>query len=158
MKQISEEIREFDEWLDGKYAERKDEDDVLPVGMTDGEFVEWAIRILLGDDWHTDAPVSQNQVNEIAMEDIVFRKCGMEAKDRKQRQRSGTMKEETSAEIKKCIDEAERELREKFDELIFDYGDNDGQYFLHNRASGFNVLLEYARKWQKAKEAEEGGK
>lgn len=68
------------------------------------------------------------------------------------------MKEETSAEIKKFIDEAERELREKFDELIFDYGDNDGQYFLHNRASGFNVLLEYARKWQKAKEDAESGK
>ena len=67
------------------------------------------------------------------------------------------MKEETSGEIKKCIDEAERELREKFNELIFDCGDNDGQYFLHNRTSGFNVLLEYARKWQKAKEAEEGG-
>ena len=67
------------------------------------------------------------------------------------------MKEEMSEEIKKCIDEAERELREKFNELIFDYGDNDGQYFLHNRTSGFNVLLEYARKWQKAKEAEEGG-
>ena len=62
------------------------------------------------------------------------------------------MKEETSVEINKFIDEAERELREKFNELIFDYGDNDGQYFLHNRASGFNVLLEYARKWQKAKE------
>ena len=59
------------------------------------------------------------------------------------------MKEETSVEIKKCIDEAERELREKFNELIFDYGDNDGQYFLHNLTSGFNVLLEYARKWQK---------
>lgn len=68
------------------------------------------------------------------------------------------MKEETSGEIKKRIDEAERELREKFDELIFDYGDNDGQYFLHNRASGFNVLLEYARKWQKAKEDAESGK
>ena len=67
------------------------------------------------------------------------------------------MKEETSVEIKKCIDEAEWELREKFNELIFDYGDNDGQYFLHNLTSGFNVLLEYARKWQKAKEAEEGG-
>ena len=68
------------------------------------------------------------------------------------------MAEETSAEIKKCIDEAERELREKFSELIFDYGDNDGQYFLCNRASGFNTLLEYARKWQKAKENAESGK
>ena len=155
MEKISEEIREFDEWLGRKYAERKDKDDILPVGMTDAEFVEWAIRILLGDDWYTDAPVSQNQVNEIAMENIIFRKCGMEAKDRKG---SGIMKEETSAEIKKCIDEAERELREKFDEILFEYGNNDGQYFLRNRTSGFNVLLEYARKWQKAKEAEEGGK
>ena len=68
------------------------------------------------------------------------------------------MAEETSGEIKKCIDEAERELREKFSELIFDYGDNDGQYFLHNRTSGFNVLLEYARKRQKAKEDAESGK
>ena len=73
-------------------------------------------------------------------------------------ERSGIMKEETSWEIKKCIDEAERELREKFNELIFDYGDNDGQYELHNRTSGFNTLLEYARKWQKAKEIEENGK
>ena len=68
------------------------------------------------------------------------------------------MKEETSVEIKKYIDEAEKELREKFNELIFDYGDNDGEYELHNLASGFNTLLEYARKWQKAKEAEENGK
>lgn len=73
MEKISEEIREFDEWLGRKYAERKDKDDVLPVGMTDAEFVEWAIRILLGDGWYTDAPVSQDQVNEIAMEDIIFK-------------------------------------------------------------------------------------
>ena len=69
----------------------------------------------------------------------------------------GTDMEEKSKDIKKCIDEAERELREKFNEILFDYGDTDGSYFLHNRTSGFNVLLEYARKWQKAKEAEEGG-
>lgn len=83
MKKISPEIREFDKWLDRKYAERKDKDNVLPVGMTDAEFVEWAIRILLGDGWYTASPVNQNQVNEIAMEDIIFKKCGMEAKDRK---------------------------------------------------------------------------
>lgn len=73
MEKISEEIREFDEWLGRKYAERKDKDNILPVGMTDAEFVEWAIRILLGDGWYTDAPVSQDQVNEIAMENIIFK-------------------------------------------------------------------------------------
>lgn len=66
--------------------------------------------------------------------------------------------EEKSKNIKKCIDGAEKELREKFNELLFDYGDNDGEYFLRNRTSGFNTLLEYARKWQAAREAEESGK
>ena len=82
-EKISEEIREFDEWLERKYANREYKDNIFPVGITDGEFVEWAIRILLGDGWYTEAPVSQSQVNEIALEDIIFKICGMEAKDRK---------------------------------------------------------------------------
>lgn len=65
--------------------------------------------------------------------------------------------EEKSKDIKRCIDEAEKELREKFNEILFDYGDTDGSYFLHNRNSGFNTLLEYARKWQAAMEEEESG-
>ena len=65
--------------------------------------------------------------------------------------------EEKSKDIKKCIDEAEKELREKFNEILFEYGDTDGSYFLHNRTSGFNTILEYARKWQAAREAEESG-
>lgn len=63
--------------------------------------------------------------------------------------------EEKSKDIKRCIDEAERELREKFNEILFEYGDTDGSYFLHNRTSGFNTLIEYARKWQAAMETEE---
>lgn len=75
MKKISKEIREYDEWLDKKYAEREDKDNILPVGITDAEFREWAIRILIG--------ATQNQINEVALEEIIVRKCGMEAKDRK---------------------------------------------------------------------------
>ena len=75
MKKISKEIREYDEWLDKKHAEREDKDNILPVGITDAEFREWAMRILLG--------ATQNQINEVAMEEIIVRKCGMEAKDRK---------------------------------------------------------------------------
>lgn len=55
--------------------------------------------------------------------------------------------------IKKYIDEAEKELREIFDDLIYDHGDNNGQYELNNLASGFNTLLEYARKWQESQES-----
>lgn len=75
MKKISKEIKEYDEWLDRKYAEREDKDNALPVGITDAEFREWAMRILLG--------ATQNQINEVALEEIIVRKCGMEAKDRK---------------------------------------------------------------------------
>lgn len=55
--------------------------------------------------------------------------------------------------IKKYIDEAEKELREIFTDLIYDHGDNNGQYELDNLASGFNTLLEYARKWQESQES-----
>lgn len=83
MKKISKEIMEYDEWLDKKYAEREDKDNIFPVGITDAEFREWAMRILLGDGWYVATPMGKNQINEIAMENIIFQKCGMEAKKRK---------------------------------------------------------------------------
>lgn len=83
MKKISKEIREYDEWLNIKYSKRNDKDNIFPVGITDSEFREWIINILLGSDWCVASPLHNNQINEIAMEDIIFQKCGMEAKDRK---------------------------------------------------------------------------
>lgn len=47
--------------------------------------------------------------------------------------------------IKQYIDEAEKELRELFHDLIYEHCDNEGQYELYNIASGFNTLLRYAR-------------
>lgn len=58
-----------------------------------------------------------------------------------------TMKE--SEDIKQRIDEAEKELRELFHDLIYEHGDNGGEYQLNNLTSGFNTLLKYAREWQK---------
>ena len=83
MEKISEEIREYDEWLERKYANREDKDSLLPVGITDSEFRYWAIRILLGASWHVEMPAWITHINEKALEEIIFRKCGMEAKDRK---------------------------------------------------------------------------
>lgn len=58
-----------------------------------------------------------------------------------------TMKE--SEDVKQRIDEAEKELRKLFKDLIYEHCDNGGEYQLNNLASGFNTLLKYARKWQK---------
>ena len=83
MKKISKEIREYDKWLNTKYAKRKDKDNIFPVGITDSEFREWVINILLGSGWCVASPLYNDQINEIAMEYIIFKKCGIEAKDRK---------------------------------------------------------------------------
>ena len=56
--------------------------------------------------------------------------------------------------IKKDIDRAEIELRALFDNLIYEHCDNAGQYELDDLASGFNMLLKYARKWQESQENE----
>lgn len=52
-------------------------------------------------------------------------------------------------DVKQRIDEAEKELREVFTDLIYEHGDNGGEYQLNNLTSGFNTLLKYAREWQK---------
>lgn len=87
MEKISKEIREYDEWMDRRYAEREDKGNVFPVGITDAEFREWAMRILLGDGWYVVDPLGKDQINEEALEEIIFRKCGVEAKDRKGKER-----------------------------------------------------------------------
>lgn len=56
---------------------------------------------------------------------------------------------ERNDDIKQRIDEAEKELRELFNDLIYEHCDNEGEYELNNLSSGFNTLLKYAREWQK---------
>lgn len=96
MKKITKEIREYDEWLNRKYAEREDKDNILPVGITNTEFREWAIRILLGDGWYVTTPIGNDQINEVAMENIIFRKCGVDAKDRKGKEKMNKTLENAS--------------------------------------------------------------
>ena len=77
MKKINKEIIEYDEWLCKRYTKRKDKDNIFLVGITDAEFREWVIRILLGDDWYVVSPLGQHQINEVALEEIIFRKFGV---------------------------------------------------------------------------------
>ena len=77
MNKINKEIVEYDEWLRKRYAKRKDKDNIFLVGITDAEFREWVIRILLGDEWYVVSPLGQHQINEVALEEIIFRKFGI---------------------------------------------------------------------------------
>ena len=77
MNKINKEIVEYDEWLRKRYAKRKYKDNIFLVGITDAEFREWVIRILLGDEWYVVSPLGQHQINEVALEEIIFRKFGI---------------------------------------------------------------------------------
>lgn len=59
------------EFLEEKYANRKDKDNIYGVGISDTEFREFAVKYLLGEDWYVTDPLSQSQVNEIALDTIL---------------------------------------------------------------------------------------
>ena len=45
-------------------------DNILPEPTTDAEFRDEIIKLLLGEDWYVAMPMSQSQVNTIALEEI----------------------------------------------------------------------------------------
>ena len=59
------------EYMNKKYANREDKDNMFGVGITDAEFREFAIDYLLGEDWYVVDPLGQTQVNEIALAAIL---------------------------------------------------------------------------------------
>lgn len=63
----TEAIINFDVDMRYKYANREDKDNIYGVGLTDSEFRNYIIKILLGNDWYVVDPISHNQVNEEAM-------------------------------------------------------------------------------------------
>lgn len=66
-------MRLFD-FLKERYDNRKDKDNIFGVGISDGEFREFIIDYVLGEDWYVTDPLGQTQINEIALHEIL-RKC-----------------------------------------------------------------------------------
>lgn len=59
------------EYMNKKYAEREDKDNIFGVGISDAEFRRFIIHYLLGENWYVVDPLSQTQVNEIALYNIL---------------------------------------------------------------------------------------
>lgn len=59
------------EFMDEKYKNREDKDNLFGVGVSDAEFRRFIIKYLLGDDWRVNDPLGQTQVNEIALYEIL---------------------------------------------------------------------------------------
>lgn len=59
------------DFMDKRYKNRKDKDNIFGVGVSDAEFRAFIIDYLLGEDWYVTDPIGQTQVNEIALYEIL---------------------------------------------------------------------------------------
>ena len=54
-----------------KEKNRKDKDNIFCTGISDREFIKFAIKYLLGDDWYVIDPLGHSQIAQIALEEIL---------------------------------------------------------------------------------------
>ena len=76
------------EFMDERYENRKDKDNIYGVGVSDSEFRAFVIDYLLGEDWYVVDPLGQTQINEIALYEILEKyseRYRKECKDRKEK-------------------------------------------------------------------------
>ena len=59
------------EFMDERYKNRKDKDNIYGVGLSDAEFRKFIMDYLLGEDWYVADPLGQIQINEIALYEIL---------------------------------------------------------------------------------------
>lgn len=55
-----------------KEKNRDDKDNIYCTGISDEEFIYFAIKYLLGDDWYVVDPLGHNQINQVALEEILY--------------------------------------------------------------------------------------
>ena len=58
---------ELTEFMDKRYKNREDKDNIFGIGMSDAEFRAFIIDYLLEKDWYVVDPLGQTQINEIAL-------------------------------------------------------------------------------------------
>ena len=71
--------------MDEKYDNRKDKDNIFGVGISDRDFVKFTINYLLGENWFVVDPLGYNQINEIALYEILGKYSKRFRKERKKR-------------------------------------------------------------------------
>lgn len=59
------------DYFDAKYKNRKDKDNMFGVGISDEDFRRFIIDYLLGENWYVAEPLDQEQINEIALREIL---------------------------------------------------------------------------------------
>ena len=75
------------DYLGEKYANRSDKGNMYGIGISDREFVQFAIQYLLGDDWIVSDPIGHTQINEITLCEILEKHSKKYRKEQKQHQK-----------------------------------------------------------------------
>jgi len=55
------------EFMDERYKNRKDKDNIFCVGVSDAEFREFCINYLLGEDWRVTDSIGRKQISDRAL-------------------------------------------------------------------------------------------
>lgn len=63
------------DFIKDKESKREDKGNIFCTGITDREFVYFAIKYLLGEDWYVVDPLGHEQINQVALEDILYKYC-----------------------------------------------------------------------------------
>ena len=56
-----------------KETNREDKDNIYCTGITEREFIKFAIKYLLGDNWYVIDPLGYNQTKQMALEEILYK-------------------------------------------------------------------------------------
>ena len=75
------------EFMDERYKNRKDKDNIFGVGVSDAEFRRFIIDYLLGENWYVVDPLGPTQINEIALYEILEKYSKRYRKEQKERKR-----------------------------------------------------------------------
>lgn len=78
---LKKDIDEYDEWNKKRYDER-DKDNIFPIGISDREFTHFIVKMFLDDDWYVNYPAGIEQINEEALEEIIYMFTHMNPKER----------------------------------------------------------------------------
>ena len=73
------------EYMHKKYAEREDKGNMYGVGISDAEFRRFIMHYLLGENWYVVDPLSQTEVNEIALYNILEKYSKRYRKERRRK-------------------------------------------------------------------------
>ena len=63
----------FTEWL--KLENAKDPDNILPPELDFEKAIYFLKNYLLGEDWYVVCPMSQNQINTVILDNILYKYC-----------------------------------------------------------------------------------